>query len=160
MRKKVLNTEKNNLRHKIPIVALVGRPNVGKSSLFNRLIGKRLAITHEIAGTTRDSIYHHIEVDSSEAILVDTGGMEYEKKDNIEADMQSQSRIAINEADLILFVLDVSENLTANDYEAAQILRKSGKPIVIIANKFDRAEYEENIPQILSLGFGDPLRTS
>lgn len=146
--------------HTIPIVAIVGRPNVGKSSLFNRLIRKRLAVTHEKAGTTRDRIYFQINMDGIPAIIVDTGGLEYGKKENIEADIQSQARIAVNEADLILFVVDVSEGLTANDYEAAQLLRKSGKNILFVANKFDTPGFEENLQDMVKLGFGDPITVS
>ncbi len=146
--------------HSIPIIAIVGRPNVGKSSLFNRLIRKRLAVTHEQAGTTRDRIYFQIDMDGIPAILVDTGGLEYGKKENIEADIQSQARIAMNEADLILFVVDVAEGLTANDYEAANLLRKSGKNIVFIANKCDHPGMEENVHEMTSLGFGEPLKVS
>lgn len=146
--------------HSIPIIAIVGRPNVGKSSLFNRLIRKRLAVTHDQAGTTRDRIYYQVTMDTIPAIVVDTGGLEYGKKENIEADIQSQARIAMNEADLILFVVDISEGLTSNDYEAADLLRKSGKEIVFIANKFDHPGYEENLPDIMKMGFGEPMMTS
>lgn len=146
--------------HDIPIVAIVGRPNVGKSSLFNRLIRKRLAVTHEQAGTTRDRIYFQITLEGVPAIVVDTGGLEYGKKENIEADIQSQARIAINEADLIVFVVDMIEGLTANDYEAAALLRKSGKNIVFIANKYDHPGTEEHLAEMTKLGFGEPLKVS
>ena len=146
--------------HNIPIVAIVGRPNVGKSSLFNRLIHKRLAVTHEQAGTTRDRIYYQISADNIPAILVDTGGLEYGKKENIEADIQSQARIAINEADLIIFVVDVSENLTVNDYEAATMLRKSDRNIVFVANKYDNDSFLQNLHEFTELGFGEPITVS
>ncbi len=146
--------------HNIPIVAIIGRPNVGKSSLFNRLIQKRVAITSDIAGTTRDRIYFHTEINELPVILVDTGGMEYGKKENIEADVQSQARLAMNEADFILFVLDASENLTANDYEAAQVLRKTHKPIMLIANKYDHPRVAEKMEDFSKLGFGEPLYIS
>lgn len=144
----------------VAIVAIVGRPNVGKSSLFNRLIHKRLAVTHERAGTTRDRIYYQIEIENIPAILVDTGGLEYGKKEDIEADIQSQARIAIKEADLIMFVVDISETLTANDYEAANLLRKSGKNIIFVANKADHGGYQDNLHELTSLGFGEPLVVS
>ena len=146
--------------HEIPIIAIVGRPNVGKSSLFNRLIHKRLAVTHEQAGTTRDRIYYQIKIDEITAILVDTGGLEYGKKEDIEGDIQSQARIAIKEADVILFVVDVSEGLTANDYEAATLLRKSGKNIIFAANKADHGGHDENLHEMNKLGFGDALEVS
>lgn len=144
----------------LPIVAIVGRPNVGKSTLFNRLIGKRLAITSEVAGTTRDRIYHHVSFKSLSAILVDTGGMEYGRKENIEADVQAQVNIAIEEADLIFFVVDSKEGLTINDMEAASKLRKSHKMVVFIANKADTKSSEENVGEILRLGFGEPIKIS
>lgn len=146
--------------HFIPIIAIVGRPNVGKSSLFNRLIHKRLAVTHEQAGTTRDRIYYQITVDDIPAILVDTGGLEYGKKENIEADIQSQARIAMNEADMILFVVDASEGLTSNDFEAANLLRKSGKELMFIANKVDNPGIEGNLNDMVKLGFGEPIGVS
>lgn len=146
--------------HNIPIVAIIGRPNVGKSSLFNRLIQRRVAITSEVAGTTRDRIYHHTEIGEIPAILVDTGGMEYGKKENIEADVQSQARLAMNEADFILFVVDASEVLTSNDYEAAQTLRKSHKPIMMIANKCDHPSVTERMEDFKKLGFGEPIYIS
>ncbi len=146
--------------HVIPIVAIVGRPNVGKSSLFNRLIRKRLAVTHEQAGTTRDRIYFQVTLEGIPAIVVDTGGLEYGKKEDIEADIQSQARIAIDEADLIVFVVDMIEGLTANDYEAATMLRKSGKTVVFIANKYDHPGHEEHIGEMTRLGFGEPLKVS
>lgn len=146
--------------HQIPIIAIVGRPNVGKSSLFNRLIQKRVAITSDIAGTTRDRIYYRLEVGDITSILVDTGGMEYGKKENIEADVQSQARIGIAEADLILFVVDGSEGLTSNDYEAAQILRKTHKPILFIANKSDHTGMEEQRHELMKIGFGEAIEVS
>lgn len=145
----------------LPIIAIIGRPNVGKSSLFNCLAGKRLAITYEEAGTTRDNIYHRLELnDGFFAILVDTGGIECGKKENIEADIQSQVKIGLTEADLILFVVDIKTELTANDYEAAKLLRKSNKNIILIANKCDHSSHETNGGDLLKLGFDEPIKTS
>lgn len=158
-KKSEVQPDENN-KHTTPIIAIVGRPNVGKSSLFNRLIRKRLAVTHEQAGTTRDRIYYQVTMDNIPAILVDTGGLEYGKKEDIEADIQSQARIALKEADLIMFVVDISEDLTANDYEAANILRKSGKNIVFVANKYDHQGFAENLPELTKLGFGEPITVS
>ena len=143
-----------------PIIAIVGRPNVGKSSLFNRLIHKRLAITSDIAGTTRDRIYYHTSFDEFPIIIVDTGGMEYGKKKNIEADIQSQVEIAIEEADLIYFVVNAKEDLTSNDLEAARKLRKSLDKIIFIANKIDTKIAKEQLNELLKLGFGDPIAIS
>lgn len=143
-----------------PLIAIVGRPNVGKSTLFNRLIGKRLAVIASEAGTTRDRIYQSMEIDDYEVTLVDTGGLEYGKKDSIEADIQAQAELAIEEADIIYFVVDASDPLTADDYSAATILRKSDKKSILIANKCDSIEAEERVIELYKLGFGDPVEVS
>jgi len=148
------------MEHALPIIAIVGRPNVGKSSLFNRLIGKRIAIESKIAGTTRDRIYRHCEINSLTVVLVDTGGLEYGKKTNIENDIKTQVELAIAEADLIYFVVDAKDELTANDFEAAATLRKSGKKILLIANKTDAQSASLNLPEISKLGFGNPIEIS
>ncbi|MBU1151843.1 ribosome biogenesis GTPase Der [Patescibacteria group bacterium] len=143
-----------------PTIAIVGRPNVGKSTLFNRLIGKKLAITAKEAGTTRDRIFHHIDVNGYDCILVDTGGLEYGKQENIEEDIQTQAALAINEANVILFVIDTIQDLTANDFAAAEILRKSKKQVIIVANKCDHPNIENNIYNIYELGFDEPVQIS
>jgi len=148
------------MQHILPIIAIVGRPNVGKSSLFNRLIRRRIAIESDIAGTTRDRIYHHADIDGLPAVLVDTGGLEYGKKENIEADIQTQVHLAIAEADLIFFVTDAKEGLTISDYDAADKLRRSGKNILFIANKCDSQEAQNNLPEMSKLGFGEPIQIS
>ncbi len=144
----------------LPIIAIIGRPNVGKSTFFNRLIGKRIAVTSPIAGTTRDRIYHEAEIGGYRCILADTGGMEFEKKKNIEADVQLQARIAVSEADIIYFVLDASQPLTASDRDCAAYLRKSKKPIILIAHKADNKKSEEYGPQIYELGLGEAIPVS
>lgn len=144
----------------LPVIAIVGRPNVGKSTFFNRLIGKRYAITSHIAGTTRDRVYHEADMGSYRVILVDTGGLEFEKKQNIEADVQAQARIAIAEANIIFFIIDATESLTASDRDSALYLRKSKRPIVLIANKVDNKKSAEFFPQLYELGFGEPLAIS
>jgi GTPase len=146
--------------NQIPIVAIVGRPNVGKSSLFNRLINKRLAITSDIAGTTRDRIYYRAEINDIPAILVDTGGLQYGKKENIEADVESQVKVAIDDAHLIVFLLDAKEGLTVEDYKAAELLRKSKKKVLIAANKIDHKNSHENLTEFIKLGFGEPITLS
>lgn len=147
-------------KHKLPIIAIVGRPNVGKSSLFNRLIHKRHAIISKIAGTTRDRIYHHAELDQYLIVLVDTGGLEYGKKENIESDVRIQAELAINEADIIVFMVDAKEGLTIEDYEAANKLRKAGKKLILVANKFDTKSASEDDTELLTLGFGEPIKIS
>jgi GTP-binding protein len=144
----------------VPIIAIVGRPNVGKSTFFNRLIHRRVAITSEIPGTTRDRIYYRTDFNGITAVLVDTGGLEYGKKDNIEADVQLQVRLAINESDLIFFIVDAKEGLTISDYEAAALLRKCGKKIIFIANKTDTSKSEYNIAEYGKLGFGEAIGIS
>lgn len=147
-------------KHELPVVAIIGRPNVGKSTLFNRLIRRRLAITSEIAGTTRDRIYYHTEFNKIPAVVVDTGGLEYGKKENIEADVQSQVKLAIDEADLIMFIFDAKNGLTLEDYQVADKLRKSHKDVIIVANKSDTSGTQENIAESYKLGFGTPIEIS
>ncbi|MBU1992427.1 MAG: ribosome biogenesis GTPase Der [Patescibacteria group bacterium] len=142
-----------------PLLAIVGRPNVGKSTLFNRLIGKRLAIIAKEAGTTRDRIYQDFDLNGLEATLVDTGGLEYGKQENIESDIQSQAKIAIKEADLIIFVIDSMQELTVDDFQAADILRRAKKPVLLAANKCDREVDYEHF-NIYELGFGEPIKVS
>ncbi|MBI2453757.1 50S ribosome-binding GTPase [Candidatus Peregrinibacteria bacterium] len=143
-----------------PIIAIIGRPNVGKSTLFNRLIGKKLSITSPVAGTTRDRVYHEAEVDGYGVILADTGGMEFEKKSDIEADVQTQARIAAQEADLVYFVVDGSAPLTSTDIDVAQYLRASGKAIMLIAHKADKRISAEIFPELYRLGLGEPAAVS
>lgn len=143
-----------------PIVAIVGRPNVGKSTLFNRFIGKRYAIIAEEAGTTRDRIIHKCDINGFETLLVDTGGLESYKQENIEEDIQTQAKVAIQDADLILFVIDSINELTTNDYTAADILRKTDKPVILVANKCDNPNLEDQTYNIYELGFGEPVKVS
>lgn len=148
---------------KTPIVTIVGRPNVGKSTLFNRIAGSRIAITTEIAGTTRDRIFHKVSNNEIDYFLVDTGGLEFGKGENsIEDDMQLQAQIAIDEADLILFILDGTAELMGQDYKAAELLRKKAgnKPIILIANKCDNPLNESELAQLYALGLGDPNQIS
>lgn len=147
--------------HRSPTVAIVGRPNVGKSTLFNRLIGKRYAITSEIAGTTRDRVSKWWDCNGFNVFLVDTGGLESgETKGNIEEDIQTQAKIAIDSADLIIFITDIAQGLTPDDFMAADILRKSRKPVILVANKCDNPTLEEQIYNIYELGFGEPIAIS
>lgn len=144
----------------IPVVAIVGRPNVGKSTLFNRLIGQKHAVISNIPGTTRDLIYKMSSINDIETMIVDTGGIELETEGDMEANVQRQAKTAIVEADVIVFVIDGSQFMTANDFEAAEILRKSGKPIMLIASKADNSKIEENVYNLYELGFGEPIRIS
>ncbi|MBI2634688.1 ribosome biogenesis GTPase Der [Candidatus Peregrinibacteria bacterium] len=141
-------------------IAIVGRPNVGKSALFNRLIGKRHAVVAHEAGTTRDRISHIFDCNGYETMLVDTGGLESGAKEDIEADIQAQAKIAIADADLIFFVADISQELTSDDFAAANILRRSKKTIILIGNKYDHPNQEKNSYNVFELGFGKPINTS
>lgn len=144
----------------LPVIAIIGRPNVGKSTLFNRLIGKRYAITSPIAGTTRDRIYHEAEIAGYNAILVDTGGMEFDKKVSIEADVQTQARIAVEEANIIYFIVDSTQSLTKSDLDCASFLRKSKKRIILIANKVDHNKNDELLGELYELGLGEAIKVS
>lgn len=140
------------------IVAIVGRPNVGKSTLFNRLLGKRKAIESSVPGTTRDRIYETMNIGEYEVLMVDTGGLELGKSEgSIEANVQDQSKVAIDGADVILFVVDVRADPTAEDFHAAELLRKSKKKVILVANKCDNPHYEELRYNLYELGFGEPV---
>jgi GTP-binding protein len=114
----------------LPVVAIVGRPNVGKSTLFNKLIGQRLSIVEDTPGVTRDRIYVKCEWLSKEFMLVDTGGIEPDSNDVILEQMRRQAEVAITSADAIIFVTGMRTGVTSSDYEVAQMLQKSGKPVV------------------------------
>lgn len=139
------------------VVSIVGRPNVGKSTLFNRLIGKRRAIESDVPGTTRDRLYDKVIVEDYPIILVDTGGLETKAGSDIEANVQEQSKSAIAGSDIIVFVVDVREELTAEDFHAANLLRKSKKPVILVANKCDNPKFEELRFNMFELGFGEPV---
>lgn len=144
----------------LPIIAIVGRPNVGKSTFFNRLIGKRYTITSPVAGTTRDRVYHEAEIGTYQVILADTAGMEFDKKKDLEADVQAQAQIAVDEADIIFFVIDATAPLTASDLDCARYLRKSRKSIILIAHKADNQKTLANLPELYGLGLGEPIPVS
>ena len=122
------------------IVAIVGRPNVGKSTLFNRLTGTRQAIVNEEAGTTRDRQYGKVEWTGKEFSLIDTGGWVVNSEDVFEEEINKQVKVAIEEADVILFVVDVLNCITDLDMEVAQILRRCKRPVIVVANKADNYE--------------------
>ena len=126
----------------IPLVAIVGRPNVGKSTLFNRVVGRRTAIVEDRARTTRDRLYGDAEWNGRRFVIVDTGGLELDPDDPIEARVQDQARLAIREADVIVFVVDAATGMTAADAEAAEILRRATAPILIAVNKADNERRE------------------
>ncbi|SFC72121.1 ribosome biogenesis GTPase Der [Clostridium uliginosum] len=143
-----------------PIVAIVGRPNVGKSTLFNKLAGKRISIVQDTPGVTRDRVYAEAEWLNYNFTIIDTGGIEPERDDIIVKQMRRQANIAIETADVIVFIVDGKEGLTAADEEVANMLRKSKKPVVLVVNKIDSLKYEENIWEFYNLGIGDPITIS
>ena len=143
-----------------PIVAIVGRPNVGKSTLFNRLVGKRLAIVEDLPGTTRDRVYSDINWQDHELTLIDTGGLEIRPDTGIRQKVQDQAEAAISEADVIIFLVDVVDGVTLPDQEAAEALRRSRKPVILAANKADNEKRREQAFQFHELGIGDPMAIS
>jgi len=136
-----------------PVVAVVGRPNVGKSTLFNRIVGKRQAIVEDRARTTRDRMYGDAEWNGRRFVVVDTGGLEVDPADPIELKVQEQARLAIGEADTILFLVDAVSGLTPADEEAAQLLRRSTKPVIVAANKADNQAREIDAAEFYALGW-------
>ncbi len=146
--------------HKIPFIAIIGKPNVGKSSLFNRIVGRKVAIISDISGTTRDRVFRKVQINNIQSILVDTGGLEFEKKENIEADMQTQAHIAIDQADLVIFMVDGRFQPTIDDFEIAKILRKKSKKIILVANKIDRNKKADDLANWHQLGFDYPIDIS
>ena len=142
------------------LVAIVGRPNVGKSTLFNRLTQTRTAITDPTAGTTRDRQYGKVEWNGKEFSIVDTGGWVVNSEDVFESEINKQVELAIEQADEILFVVDAMNGVTDLDDHVAEILRKSRKPVILVANKVDSNEWVYNVPEFYSLGLGDPYPVS
>ena len=144
-----------------PIIAIVGRPNVGKSTLFNKLAGERISIVEDTPGVTRDRIYAEGEWLDKKFLLVDTGGIEIAKDNSILKHIKEQAQIAIETASVILFVTDIRTGVTANDYDVATMLLKSGKPVVLVVNKCDTVGgVPDDIYEFYSLGLGDPFPVS
>lgn len=144
-----------------PMIAIVGRPNVGKSMLFNKLIGQRLSIVEDTPGVTRDRIYGESEWCGRKFTLVDTGGIEPNTDNQILAFMREQAQIAIDNATVIVFVTDIKTGMTASDQEVANMLQRSGKPIVLAVNKVDgTGTVDPEIYEFYNLGLGDPIAVS
>ena len=144
-----------------PMIAIVGRPNVGKSMLFNKLIGKRLSIVEDTPGVTRDRIYGESEWCGRRFTLVDTGGIEPNTDSQILTFMREQAQIAIDNATVIVCVTDIKTGLTASDHEVASMLQKSRKPIVLAVNKVDATgTVDPDFYEFYNLGLGDPIAIS
>ena len=144
-----------------PMVAIIGKPNVGKSTFFNYIVGQRLSIVEDTPGVTRDRIYADSNWRGRSFTLIDTGGIEPELEDEIHIGMREQANIAINLADVIIFITDIKQGVTASDQEIATMLRKSKKPIVLVCNKADN--FGEAVPELYefyNLGIGDPYPVS
>ena len=144
-----------------PVVAVVGRPNVGKSTLFNVLAGEKISIVKDTPGVTRDRIYADVSWLDREFTLIDTGGIEPESKDIILSEMREQAQIAIDTADVIIFLTDVRQGLQDADAKVADMLRRSGKPIVLVVNKVDNFDkFMPDVYEFYNLGIGDPVPIS
>jgi GTP-binding protein len=143
-----------------PIVAVVGRPNVGKSTLFNQLAGKRIAIVEDTPGVTRDRLYADTEWLNYKFTMIDTGGIEPGSRDELLQQIRYQAEIAIDTADVILFLTDGKEGITSTDRDVADMLRKSEKPVVLAVNKIDRPEDEDSLYEFYNLAVGDPISIS
>lgn len=165
------------MRKRRPVIALVGRPNVGKSTLFNRLVGERTAIVEDLPGTTRDRLYGESDWNGREFVVIDTGGLEAQSTADVRAsrpgapplaadsarfvvEIQNQAQLAIDEADVIVFVVDGKDGLTAADEDLAELLRQTPKPLVIAVNKAESQERQMNATEFWALGLGEPVAVS
>ena len=143
-----------------PLVAVVGRPNVGKSTFFNKVVGRRVSIVEDTPGVTRDRIYAEAEWKGIHFALIDTGGIEPDSKDIILSQMRHQAEMAMDTSDVILFMVDGKEGITAADREVTSMLMKTGKKIVLAVNKIDKAELPDDFYDFYELGLGEPIPIS
>ncbi|MBI3959550.1 MAG: 50S ribosome-binding GTPase, partial [Chloroflexi bacterium] len=165
------------MKKRRPVIALVGRPNVGKSTLFNRLVGARTAIVEDLPGTTRDRLYGESDWNGRDFVVIDTGGLEAQSTAEFRAnrpdapvlaedsarfvtEIQNQAQLAIDEADVIVFVVDGKDGLTAADEELAVFLRQTTKPLVVAVNKAESQERQLNASEFWALGIGEPVPIS
>ncbi len=143
-----------------PVVAIVGRPNVGKSTLFNRIVGGRVAIVESRPGVTRDRLYQDAEWCGRSFALIDTGGLDFQESGEIIEGIRRQAELAITEADVVLFVVDARAGLNPDDEEVASIIRRSGRPAILVANKVENFNYKTETYDFYRLGLGDPIPVS
>ena len=143
-----------------PVVAIVGRPNVGKSTLFNRLAGARKAIVEDVPGVTRDRLYESTDWAGREFIIIDTGGIRFDEGDVFTREVKLQAELAIEEADVILFVVDTKDGVTHEDEQVAELLRKSRRPVILAANKVENFGKQLEYYEFYNLGLGDPIPIS
>ncbi len=143
-----------------PLVAIVGRPNVGKSTFFNRMIGQQMAIVEDLPGTTRDRLYGDADWNGRDFTLIDTGGLELGAADDITSRIRAQVELAIEEADVIVFIVDAHAGITEADSDVADLLRRSGKPVVLAANKADNPTRRQEAVEFYTLGLGEPITMS
>ena len=143
-----------------PLVAVVGRPNVGKSTFFNKIAGRRISIVEDTPGVTRDRIYADVEWQGRALTLIDTGGIDIHAEDVFFAQMRRQAEIAIETADVICFFTDGRTGLTDEDRDVANLLRRSGKPVILVVNKIDHISQADRIYEFYELGLGDPMAIS
>ena len=142
-----------------PLIAIVGRPNVGKSTFFNKVAGKKLSITEDKPGVTRDRLYADAEWAGKRFTIVDTGGIELKSEDTMWREIYRQAEVAIETADVILFMTDGKEGVTSNDYDVADMLRRSRKPVLLVVNKIDNYA-PDKIFEYYALGLGEPYAVS
>lgn len=143
-----------------PVVAIVGRPNVGKSTLFNRLVGARKAIVEDIPGVTRDRLYDSSDWEGREFVIIDTGGIRFDEGDIFAREIKLQAQLAIEEADVIVLVLDAQEGITSEDEQVSNLLRKSKKPVILAANKVENFDRQLDYYEFYNLGLGEPIPIS
>jgi len=143
-----------------PIVAIIGRQNVGKSTLLNRVAGKPIAIVADLPGTTRDRIFANVSWRGVEFTIVDSGGLEIKPNSPIAQEVKEQAEVALNEADVIIFLVDVRDRVIPSDMEIADRIRQINKPIVLAVNKVDNTALETRVAEFYELGLGEPLAIS
>lgn len=148
------------VKYELPLVAIIGRPNVGKSTLLNRLIRKKEAVVHDLPGVTRDRVYAQCDWNGREFLLVDTGGLSLDEDSELIYSVRRQAELAVKEADLILFVVDVRAGVTREDMEIAEWLRAFNKKVILVVNKVESTADEATVYEFLALGLGEPVAVS